>query len=99
MLNHKIKRKWIAALRGTNYEQCTGTYRCSFKGQNKFCAMGVLFEVMGLSYPYDVAEIHTKNIDLSEFQSKITWMNDGSHTFSIPSKNFNQIADWIEENL
>lgn len=41
IMNHKTKRKWIAALRGGNYRQIRGI----LKDEGRYCALGVLYDI------------------------------------------------------
>lgn len=86
-MNHKIKRKWVAALRSGEYKQCRGVVaRYHFGGGAEYCAYGVL--------THKVAEFDGPDIELSAVDlSKIVYMND------VQRLSFNEIADHIEQNL
>ncbi len=43
----ELKDKWLNALRGTDYQQGTGTLRSN---NNKFCCLGVLCDVVGYEW-------------------------------------------------
>ncbi len=90
-MNHKLKRKWTAALRGGTYRQCVA-YLSMMDGRK--CALGILQDLMGTNelgcqYGYDDMQNVLGNIHFS----KITDLND------IYGKTFPEIADWIEENV
>lgn len=108
-----IKEKWLEALRSGRYQQ--GRYRlCTDKaGKLTHCCLGVLCEVMGLEseevpggrgYVMDgrprglrppdavLAELGITDDHLDE----LVGMNDG---LDQPGCDFEEIADYIEENL
>ena len=86
-MNKDIKQKWVKALRSGEYKQ--GSRFLHY--EDKFCCLGVLCDLMNISGPYayrDIYELITK-----EKANMLILMNDGRHS------SFNQIADWIDENL
>ena len=91
-MNHKIKRKWCAALRGGTWTQIKNYFR---EEGNKRCALGVLFEAAELreSEPWLCGNLE-KATRLNFCQmGEISIMNDRG------GKTFSEIADWIEENV
>jgi hypothetical protein len=95
----EIKDKWIAALKSGRYNQVKGSMR--LENLNNFgysyCCLGVLVEEC---YSGDDREWHLKamqsvplDLELSvDIQNTLSAKNDRGDTF-------NQIADWIEENV
>ena len=94
-----LKNKWLAALRSGNYRQgqCnlrTGDYEG--EGPLYHCCLGVLADVVDpLGWTCDDSwrfEWGTPGILSEHLETKISVMNDRGATFE-------QIADWIENNL
>lgn len=88
-MNKKLKRLWIAGLRGGTYQQVTGSFgdRDVLTGiqiNNKRCAISILSEIM-------VRDGFTPK-DMGAEAHRAMTMNDAG-------KSFIEIADWIEENL
>lgn len=112
-MDKAIKEKWLEALRSGKYEQCTGQLveeKIKWPdegptGQFCYCCLGVLGEITQKDFIKNVDELSLDNgggllcYDIAEpmglkgdIQSKLAEMNDDG-------KSFDQIADWIEENL
>lgn len=109
-MNKQLKEKWIAALRSGEYEQGRNYLRT---GTGKYCCLGVLCNLIDPtkwdrdvnnsleSTPYDydgsIGYPSPKTIKVSGLDDGycdiLTGMND------VSKLSFNQIADWIEENL
>lgn len=109
MMKQEVKDKWIEALRSGEYEQGIGRLRSS---ENKFCCLGVLCEVQGVeshlnhdeeSYRYfgnknGFQSLLPSSVAIDDWKlpyedtSILMGMNDNG-------KSFNEIADWIEENV
>ena len=104
-MNKEYKEKWIAALRSGKYKQGTG----SLRKNDKFCCLGVLCDIVdsskwelprseGTPIVYDsrtsyLPEKIKNNLNIEYRQQKdLAELND-------EGKSFNEIADWIEENL
>jgi hypothetical protein len=89
-MNKKIKRKWISALRGGNWQQCFGRVR----GQgNQRCALGVLAEVLGVHIDVYQVDLEPDLLGLIEQQyDSIYLFNDDDR------KSFEEIASLIEES-
>lgn len=99
----ELKSKIVETLRSGRYEQCVGEL---YGGGRARCVMGVLAEVAGHRItPYGVqwADGEYNNQALSssivdeigikdDDYNRLVDMNDSGSTF-------NEIADWIEENL
>lgn len=95
-MDRELRDRWVAALRSGEYKQICGTLRSDFafpNGEPGFCCLGVLREIEPRLKNY--AEIEGEIGALP--MRACTWMNDGRGGY--PEHNFNQIADWIEENL
>jgi hypothetical protein len=89
-MNHKIKRRWVAALRGGTYKQCTGTL-CNDEGEH--CVLGVLAVIQNL----EISEYDHPYPDLCRLTgvtNETFWTLNDARRMS-----FTEIADWIEENL
>ncbi len=93
MIDKKLKRRWVAALRGGSYEQVFGN---CWDGSaldlappdNKRCALGVLYSILGITRIYhDHLQVDPQTL------MQIVRLND------VERKSFDEIADWIEENL
>lgn len=104
-MNKVIKKKWVEALRSGEYKQGKGVLKSK---DSEFCCMGVLADLL-----YEGEWEHVSRISagwirgqagalnketlsycnmLTGEQNILAKMNDEGHSF-------NQIADWIEENL
>lgn len=100
-----IKQKWIDALKSGRYKQGQGRLKSC---NDEFCCLGVLCDSID-SEGWNSPTTFKYNNVLSSFylpielrveleltfadQQKLTDMNDEEHL------SFEQIADWIEENL
>jgi hypothetical protein len=106
-MNAEIKEKWVAALRGGYYKQTTGMLRSL---GDEFCCLGVLCDITHPEcwQPQDaVRPFKYKNI--KRFGTvPPALMNEvginGDQMFDLAGmndrgSNFNQIADYIEQNL
>lgn len=106
-----IKQEWVAALRSGKYKQG----REKLRTDDNFCCLGVLCDIVdntkwvapdfklielfdGVGYAYkDPDQINYTTISVHDkenncLQSKLGEMND-------TGKTFDEIADWIEENV
>jgi len=99
-----LKKKWIRALRSGDFEQTTGVL--AYCG--KYCCLGVLCEISGkLPFRNEHVFPDTKSVannkipkkglvlvmlDPKDQQTLIRLNDDKQYTF-------NQIADWIKENI
>jgi hypothetical protein len=107
-MKSKLKADWIAALRSGNYKQA----KHALTNGEGFCCLGVLCEVETLdkkfqadgefwSYVFE-GEEYEENIE-GGFQNEVGLSNDQIDQLVIMNdtydKNFNEIADWIEENV
>lgn len=100
-MKEAIKKEWVAALRSGKYKQGRGKLRHQ---NDTFCCLGVLIDVMGEEW-YVVAgnyrcdglttSLSDRLLDVTELTSESTLMkmNDDKR------KSFDEIADWIDENL
>lgn len=89
-MNHKVKRKWLAALRGGSWQQIRGAL--AINGTNNRCALGVLKEVVNCD-PSDWRRFARKAGLQDSDGMTIVYMNDEVRC------SFGKIADWIEENV
>ena len=105
-MKKKLKRKWVKALRSGEYCQTEG----SLIDEKGYCCLGVLCDVMGIAQDEDenfvdedgraltsLGSAHDDGEGLSGLVMKggrweLAKMNDHGATFD-------EIADWIEENL
>jgi hypothetical protein len=103
-MNHKLKRKWCAALRGNGFHQ--GRLCLLFKERNgipKHCVLGVLASVADIplrNYGSNEPEDPHKNAYMAIYElitevvaNQMVVLND------CDGKTFPELADWIEENL
>lgn len=99
MITKKLKRKWVAALRGGNYIQARATLRIrEHSGRLGHCVLGVLLDVAGLTFdPGDYTNVHELlGEDLGE---QLYRLNDGTQGIHQTGMSFPQLADWIEEHV
>jgi hypothetical protein len=113
-MNKRLKKKWVKALRSGEYNQSIGRLQTrNEEGVESFCCLGVLCEVAkvnvleeaGTKYyslgKKDGAEAYTgltqamlDKWDINTYQqSNLIDLNDTK------KKSFEEIADYIEENL
>lgn len=97
MMTPEFKKEWIAALRSGKYSQTKGTLR----DQEGFCCLGVAYDLTGRDWRETSVGTHeTDENNETEFDpgipytkvDKLTDLNDTGHSFE-------EIADYIEENL
>ena len=104
MMNPTVKAKWIAALRSGEYQQ--GQYALRTP-DNKFCCLGVLCDVVDpTKWGHDYSYSYDGNWDDVLIPSGLSSeLGIGFATQDILSKknddgySFNEIAEWVEENL
>lgn len=100
-MDPEIKKLWVEALRSGEYEQ--GRDMLKDPADNKFCCLGVLCELSGLTYeaanlvppPEIVAWARLPDADpkvKSVEKNSVAYFNDMGFTFA-------QIADLIEAQL
>lgn len=107
-LNQKFKRKWITALRSGDYEQGEGYLKTG--GEQQYCCLGVACKIAGIracdisnkSLPSELSQTLQAKLppffrtdddnDHHEMITTLAEMNDDGSTFE-------EIADYIEENL
>jgi hypothetical protein len=109
-MDKALKEKWVAALRSGNYAQGTDALCTVVGGEARYCCLGVLVEEVygddtwkedssngallrstGNSCTLGYAERGT--LGVTEFVGRLVSMNDTL------GKSFEEIADYIEENL
>ena len=108
MLDAKLKKKWVKALRSGDYDQGE-TFLLRFKGDRaQYCCLGVLLELehgedawdtmrpeeslYGSGSGYLYTDLGRKPNFSAEHQRHLAFLND-------TGKSFEEIADYIEENL
>lgn len=103
-MDKELKEKWIKALRSGEYKQGKDCLRSN----DNYCCLGVLCDIIDSN-----SWVHDENSGLIKFNSgvrlwythapyeKIDWVKQVSlmDLNDSQSKNFDEIADWIEENL
>lgn len=112
-MNKEIKGKWLAALRGGEYEQGRGYLR---RGDNTFCCLGVLADIAAKEGVCPAPTLKADSLiphytydgfsgDLTyhlETWSGIPYGNTQTKLMTMNDEDgasFSWIADWIEENL
>ena len=104
----ELKAKWVEALRSGKYEQACSGLRAA---ENRFCCLGVLCDVDGSGHWYldFTSEYRYVSNGLShggylpseiregagikkDTEIELAQMNDSGYTFD-------EIANWIEQNL
>lgn len=103
-MNSEIKKKWVEALRSGLYKQGTGRLRCN----DNYCCLGVLCDITdkskwrmteynfyyGSQFCHSAYPSETKKFGLSKSEVEhLIYLNDAEN------RDFNQIANYIEENL
>lgn len=107
-MNPEVKQKWIDALRSGEYQQD----RCSLKTLKGFCCLGVLTDLYLKEKNKDWVYTTQKGYVFGGFEGSlsnevINWcdfpnLNKESILIEMNDylgRNFQQIADYIEENL
>jgi hypothetical protein len=107
MMTPEVKSEWLRALRSGDYQQGKATLR----GPNGFCCLGVLCDVVnpnawvpanvpqaGMYRWYGERTILPEDFKVAagvddDAESELVNMNDHE------DRNFDEIADWIENNL
>ncbi len=108
-MKQKYKQPWIDALRSGKYKQ--GQYRLYNEDQDTYCCLGVLCKINNLESYKNESDLETyfrfnirsssvglpvlfsKKINITPMQeAKLTSMNDSYISFE-------EIANWIEQNL
>lgn len=107
-LTPEMKDKWMGALRGGKYKHGINRLRSN---KDKFCCLGVLCDVIDDTKWIDTSDTLSNNClsenwfhgnSKNEIDIRILHGNIQSHLISLNDKNrksFNDIADWIEENI
>lgn len=110
-MNRALKEKWLKALRSGKYKQGTRLLRYGDDG-DKFCCLGVLCDIQGRRWrqnkkPFAGYSIVTEGeFDATGTKDTRLLQDVGGHFYAVElmdmndgGKSFDQIADWIEENL
>lgn len=91
-----IKENWIKALRSGEYSKAIGAYCDVGQGENCYCALGLLMVSNKIEWRDALSVLPELGIpiegNLGIFDVIIS-MND------YENKSFEEIADWIEQNL
>lgn len=110
-MNKEIKKKWIAALRSGKYKKTTGTLRTR---DNRFCALGVLCDVIGPSkwhsqgpfykWGTQMSTLSTEGMKLAGVDHPMVRLGSesGENILALNDSkglSFLEIADIIEKNL
>lgn len=106
-MEKSVKQKWIAALRSGNFKQGRSFLRDE---QDNCCCLGVLLDICGAKWSFvdkPLYDVKAYKSDLSdhrmpslEFDASVGLRNAGDlAVLNDSGKSFEQIADWIEENL
>jgi hypothetical protein len=106
-MNKEWKDKWVAALRSDGFEQGTGQLR---NASNQYCCLGVLCRItedaIGEPFKGSYYDDDEDNIGyLPERVASLVLFNDASAHYDLVElndskrKNFNEIADYIEEHF
>ena len=113
-LPEKFKKEWLAALRSGDYKQGRGRLmtKIGIVTESEYCCMGVAckiyykdFNVLDSGYPgysdLPPAVIDCLRSDISDVRpgAVMSVMSYLSNMNDVMGRNFNDIADWIEENL
>lgn len=103
-LDPEFKAKWVAALRSGEYKQ--GTYNMFKDG--KYCCLGVASELCGVPARGKVISLdegYTEE-DIRKIPHALRGKANANqvvciltHLNDVSEKNFNEIADYIEQNL
>lgn len=103
-LDPELKAKWIAALRSGEYKQAKGVLWD--RTNDSYCCHGVLCRVLGKDDEYILANLGMiPNFDgYPEILRPINGLDEGDIGRHLAALNdtgisFNEIANWIEENL
>ncbi len=109
-MNQELKSKWLEALRSGRYDQGTGSLRVKLPddGIDRYCCLGVLCDITNSSlwdkrigpgrmtfegsFNYLPQWVRDHAGVSDAVQANLSKMNDGGQTFE-------QIADYIEDNL
>jgi|GEM_PF-3411517 len=104
------KAVWIAALRSGDYKRGKGRLKKKLKGKDSFCCLGVLHDIHGewgdsITSVVGYKSYAPKGIFKYGYLSRGTSRGLDTHTQHILAsmndrgKTFNQIADYIENNV
>lgn len=110
MINEKLKKKWVDALRSGKYEQGRGELRST---DDTYCCLGVLCDVIDPAnwqrvynekrsvyhYYYGSALVSLPTSLSDEISLSFTDRNTLMSMNDSGVKTFSEIADWIETNL
>lgn len=108
-MNAEIKQKWVEALRSGRYEQAQGTLQRTGE-EAGYCCLGVLCDVVAPDswVDEDVQAVLFHTPGYGAMPSPSVYQASGltiADSEALALKNdvqhlsFNEIADWIEENL
>lgn len=98
-MDPELKAKWLDALRSGNYKQARGQLAIG----GGFCCLGVLNEIGGFDNPAAAGRLRDLRADPDPSLCPFIAI-PGKTQMNLAIKNdsywsFEQIADWIEENL
>lgn len=95
-LEPEHKEQWLKALRSGEYEQGQGQLVSFLPSGTHYCCLGVLATVVPAFKPDDLTRIYIRDTKAAipmEIQGLLASFND------FECWNFDQIANWIEDNL
>ena len=104
-MHPEIKQNWIDALRSGDFKQ--GRYALFNSSTNTYCCLGVLCEITLQPLQHFDSRVKLYNNEQTSLSSNFLLtigMGDGVQKTlmslnDLDNKSFNEIADWIEENL
>lgn len=107
-MKKEVMERWVVALRAGKYEQGIGVLRSA---DNKYCCLGVLCDILGAQWTEPSDDSHytvgydTTFLPVSIAHQASMRSGDGELVDSLSlvklndtGKNFNEIADIIEQN-
>ena len=107
-MNKSLKKKWTKKLRSGEYVQGRGQLVTPCKDYDEFCCLGVLCDVMGIEFEgrhvglFVAGTGHNSTLPKALLDKTGLSKNDQVALMrfnDLSCWNFNQIADWIDENL
>lgn len=108
-MDYGLKKRWIAALKGGDYEQGQGY----LNRNGKYCCLGVLCDISGKGHWKGNDSLNGYYYFTDEFEySSIAMLDTIAYKFDIHNEDevhlanlndqnfsFDEIADWIEDNI
>lgn len=95
----KLLDQWLAALRSGKYKRSTKTLVQEYRGETRYCCLGVLGKVVGYSDKYMDGKARLPNTGSEMFdvlQSQcIQWNDDQQYSFPTIAT---RVQNWIKKN-